>query len=87
MKLALILAASILAAGPARADEKTVGDLVVDLGLMPAWKAMEVDGHREAHSHSFVSKTGSQHLLVVVAYKKTGKHLGDAQVFFEVIDP
>jgi len=87
MKVAFALTALVLAASPARADEKSVGGLIVNLGLMPAWQAMQVDGHREAHSHEFTSHTGSQHLLIVVADKATGKRLGDAQVVVEVIDP
>jgi hypothetical protein len=87
MRVACAFAALILAASPARADEKTVGNLVVNLGLMPAWQAMQVEGHREAHSHEFVSHSGSQHLLIVVADKATGKRLGEAQVVVEVIDP
>ena len=87
MRTLCALAAVLLAASPVRADEKTVGTVIVNLGLMPAAQAMQVDGHREAHSHEFTSKTGSQHLLIVVADKQSGKRLGDARVVVEVIDP
>jgi hypothetical protein len=87
MRFAFTLAALLLAASPALADEKIVGDMVINLGLMPAWQAMQVEGHREAHSHQFVSRNGSQHLLIVVADKQTGKRLGEARVVVEVIDP
>jgi hypothetical protein len=87
MRFACAIAAMLLAAAPASADEKIVGDLIVNLGLMPAWQAMQVDGHREAHSHEFTSHTGSQHLLIVVADKKTGRRLAGAEVVVEVIDP
>jgi len=87
MKFACAFAALLLAASLARGDEKTVGNLTINLGLMPAWQAMQVDGHREAHSHEFTSRSGSQHLLIVIADKKTGKRIGDAQVVVEVVDP
>jgi hypothetical protein len=87
MRLAYTLTALALAASPVRADEKVAGNLIINLGLMPAWQAMQVEGHREAHSHQFTSHSGSQHVLIVVADKATGKRLGGAAVAVEVIDP
>ena len=78
---------AVLIATPGLAQEHKAGGLVINLGLMPAWKAMQVDGHREAHSHEFTSQTGSQHVLIVVADQKSGQRIGDARVVVQITDP
>ena len=87
MKTLLAFLVLMLAAIPGWTQEKTVGGLVINLGLMPAQKAMQVGGHSEAHSHEFTSPSASQHLLVVLADKKTGMRMANARVVVEVIDP
>ena len=87
MKTLLAFLALMLAVIPGWTQEKTVDGLVINLGLMPAQKAMQVGGHREAHEHAFTNSTGAEHLLVVVANAKTGERLGDARVVVEVRDP
>ena len=69
------------------AQEKTVGGVVINLGLMTAAKAMQVDGHREAHEHAFTSSISAEHLLVTLSDAKTGERIGDAAVLVEVEDP
>lgn len=79
-----ILAAAI--AAPALAQQETkVEGLVIELGVMPADKAVHALGHAQAHPAKFPS--GSQHLLVTVAEEKSGRRLGDADVVIEVVDP
>jgi hypothetical protein len=87
MKTLLAFLVLTLAAIPGWTQEKTVGGLVINLGLMPAAKAMQVGGHREAHEHAFTNSTGAEHLLVVVVNAKTGERRGDARVVVEVRDP
>ena len=84
LSVAMVLA---LAAPAAWAQEKTVGGMVINLGLMTAAKAMQVDGHREAHEHAFTSSISAEHLLVTISDAKTGQRIGDAEVLVEVQDP
>ena len=66
-------------------QEAKVEGLVIDLGIMPAEKAVHALGHSQAHPQTFPS--GSQHLLITVAEQKSGRRLGDADVVVEVVDP
>lgn len=84
--IAVGLLASVLAWTPVAAQQtKTVGGLVVNLGLMSAELAMRADGHREAHPLN--PPSGSQHLLITLDEEKSGKRIGDAEVVVEVTDP
>ena len=87
MKTLLAFLVLALAAIPGWTQEKSVGGLVINLGLMPASKAMQVGGHREAHEHAFTNSSGAEHLLITLADAKTGARIGDAQVVVEVRDP
>ena len=78
---------ALLIATPGLAQEHKAGGLIINFGLMPAWKAMQVDGHREAHSHEVTSRTGSQHLLVVLTDEKTGARIAGAKVAVLLTDP
>jgi hypothetical protein len=80
-------AALLLAATASFAQQKSVGGLVINLGLMSAAKAMQVDGHREAHEHAFTSSSSAEHLLVTVEDAKTKQRIGDAKVVVSVKDP
>jgi len=76
-----------LAATVSFGQEKSVGGLVINLGLMSAAKAMQVDGHREAHEHAFTNSIGAEHLLVTIGDAKTKRRIGDARVVVYVKDP
>lgn len=68
-------------------QEKSVGGLVINLGLMTAAKAMQADGHREAHEHAFTNSSAAEHILVSIEDAQTGRRIGDARVVVEVKDP
>jgi hypothetical protein len=74
-----------LAWAPAAAQQKTVGGLIVSLGIVPAAVALRAEGHRDAHPTN--PPSGSQHLLITLDDEKTGKRVGDAEVAIEVTDP
>jgi hypothetical protein len=81
----LFAIAALFAAASVWAQEKTVDGLVINLGLMPAEKAVHALGHSEAHPATFPS--GSQHVLISVADAKTHKPIGDATVVVNVRAP
>jgi hypothetical protein len=81
------LVALAFAATPSFGQEKSAGGLVINIGLMTAAKAMQVDGHREAHEHAFTNSSAAEHLLVTIKDAKTGRRIGDARVVVEVKDP
>src|SRR5690349_10387273 len=83
--LAFLAMAALVAVAPALAQEKTVNGLVINLGLMPAEKAVHAVGHAEAHPQTFPS--GSQHILIMVADAKSHKPIGDATVVVAVRSP
>jgi len=85
--LAAAFAALALSATASFGQEKTAGGLVINLGLMTAAKAMQVDGHREAHEHAFTNSIASEHLLVTIEDAKTKRRIGDARVVVYVKDP
>ncbi len=84
-ELASFAVAALLAAASATAQEKTVDGLVINLGLLPAEKAVHALGHSEAHPAAFPS--GSQHVLITVADAKTHRSIGDATVVVAVRAP
>ena len=84
-----VLVATLLAAAlawtPAVAQQRTVGGLIINLGIVPAADALRADGHPDAHpAHP---PSGSQHLLITLDEEKSGKRVGDAEVVLEVTDP
>lgn len=90
MRRASTLAAGLLAMGLAcvalAADQsKTVGGVVINLGIVPAEVALRAEGHSEAHPKN--PPPGSQHLLITLDEQKSGKRIGDAEVVVEVTDP
>jgi hypothetical protein len=80
---AAVLALSAIAAFGQQS--KSVDGVVVQLGLMPAERAVHAEGHRDAHPATFPS--GSQHVLVTLADAKSGKPIADADVVVEVVNP
>lgn len=84
--LAVGILGTVLVWTPAAAQEsKTVGGLVVNLGIMSAELALRAEGHREMHP--LHPPPGSQHLLITLDDEKSGKRIGDADVVIEVTDP
>jgi hypothetical protein len=80
------LLTGLLAAAPALAQqEKNVNGLTINLGLMPAEKAVHAEGHRDAHPSVFPS--GTQHVLITVVEARTHKRIGDATVVVAVRGP
>jgi len=82
---ALVLVLAALPGAALAQQEKTVGGLTVNLGLMSAEQALRAEGHREAHPATFPS--GSQHILITLAESRSGKRIGDAAVVVQVRDP
>jgi hypothetical protein len=75
-----------LASTPAAAQQvKSVGGVIVNLGVMSAEAALHADGHRDAHP--LHPPSGSQHLLITLDDEKTRARIGDAEVSIEVTDP
>ena len=75
-----------LACTPAMAQQaKTVGGLVVNLGIVPAEVALRAEGHRDAHPTN--APHGSQHLLITLDEEKGGKRISASEVVVEVTDP
>lgn len=85
--LVAAFAALALAATASFGQERSVGGLVINLGLMSAAQAMQVDGHREAHEHAFTNSSAAEHLLVTIEDAKTKRRIGDARVVVYVKDP
>jgi hypothetical protein len=81
-----IAALFVLAAGAVYAQQaKTVDGVVINLGIMPAARAVHAQGHGEAHPATFPS--GSQHVLITLADAKSRRAIGDADVLVEIVDP
>ena len=75
-----------LAALPAAAQsQKTVGGLVVNIGIVNAIDAEHSDAQHGVHKGSHGS--GQQHILVSLAEQKGGARVGDAQVSIELKNP
>jgi hypothetical protein len=84
--IATSLLAMTLTSSPAAAQQvKTVGGVVVNIGIVPAEVALRADGHRDAHP--LHPPAGSQHLLVTLDDEKNHQRIGDAEVLVEVTDP
>jgi hypothetical protein len=68
---------------PAMAQNSRIVDgLVLNLGIVPAEVALRADGHRDAHPAN--PPSGSQHLLITVDDRNSGKRISDAEVSVEV---
>jgi hypothetical protein len=83
--IGLLAIAAMLAAASAAAQERKVDGLVINLGLMPAEKAVHALGHSEAHPAAFPS--GSQHVLITLDDASTHRRIGDATVVVAVRGP
>jgi|GEM_PF-2639083 len=70
----------------ARADhQKTVNGIIVNIGVVPAGRALDFSG--EAATHDKRLPSGAQHLVVSLSDAKLGTHIADAKVTVEIKDP
>ena len=84
--MAVALLTIALACAPVVAQQsKSVGGMVINLGIVSAEAALRAYGHRDKHPTN--PPSGSQHLLITLDEEKTGKRVGDAEVVMEVTDP
>jgi hypothetical protein len=89
MKLRSLFAAAALAAGfavPASAQQvKTVGGIVVNIGIMNAIAAEHADAQHGVHQGGH--GPGKEHIVVALAEEKGGVRIADAEVAIEVKNP
>jgi hypothetical protein len=78
--LAALLAFSVHAQGM-----KTVGGIVVNIGIVSALDAEHVDAQHGAHKGGHGG--GMEHVVVSLAEEKSGERIPDAEVAIEVRDP
>jgi len=84
--VAVVFSGMALAWTPAAAQHATTVDgLVVNLGIVPAEVALRADGHRDAHPLN--PPSGSQHLLITLDERTSGKRIAAAEVVVDVTDP
>lgn len=84
--LAAAALAAALAALPAAAQQmKTVGGVVVNIGIISAIAAEHADAQHGVHKGGHGS--GMEHVVVSLAEEKSGARIGDADVTIEVKTP
>jgi hypothetical protein len=77
--------AAMLALPVCAQQMKTVGGLVINIGIVSAIEAEHVDAQHGAHKGGHGS--GARHIVVSLAEQKGGARVGDAQVSIEVKNP
>ena len=77
--------AAMLALPVCAQQMKTVGGLVINIGIVSAIEAEHVDAQHGAHKGGHGS--GTQHIVVSLTEQKGGARIGDAQVSIEVKNP
>ena len=82
---ATALGATLIALPAAAQQMKTVGGVVVNIGIMSAIEAEHVDAQHGAHKGGHGS--GMEHVVVSLADEKSGARIGDADVTIEVKNP
>jgi hypothetical protein len=89
MNVPNLFAAAALAAGlafPAAAQQmKTVGGIVVNIGIVNAIAAEHADARHGVHTGGHTP--GMEHVVVALAEAKGGARIGDAEVAIEVRNP
>ena len=86
LRVITILFALICLVSLARADhQKAVSGIIVNIGVVPAEKALGFSG--EAATHDKGQSSGAQQLVVSLSDAKQGIHIADAQVTVEIKDP
>jgi len=84
--LAAVALGAALVALPAAAQQmKTVGGVVVNIGIISAIAAEHADAQHGAHTGGHGS--GMEHVVVSLAEEKSGARIGDAEVTIEVKNP
>lgn len=81
----LLLSISLAPAAPRATHQKTVDGIIVNIGIVPAGKAVAFPG--EAEKHGARQPSGAQHLVVSLSDAKTGARISGAEVSIEVKDP
>jgi hypothetical protein len=79
------LVCCLLATGVAAERQKSVGGMVVNIGVVPASKAFQFEAERSIHGKT--PPSGAQHLTVSLSDAKTGAHIATADVSAEIKDP
>ena len=77
--------AAMLALPVCAQQMKTVGGLVINIGIVSAIDAEHVDAQHGAHKGGHGS--GARHIVVSLAEQSGGARIGDAQVSIEVKNP
>ena len=79
------LGATLLALPAAAQQMKTVGGIVVNIGIVSAIDAEHADARHGVHKGGHGS--GMEHVVVSLAEEKGGARIGDADVTIEVKNP
>jgi hypothetical protein len=79
------LGAALVALPAAAQQMKTVGGVVVNIGIMSAIAAEHSDAQHGVHTGGHGS--GMEHVVVSLAEEKSGARIGDADVTIEVKNP
>ena len=79
------LSAALVAAPVAAQQMKTVGGVVVNIGIISAIAAEHADARHGVHKGGHGS--GMEHVVVSLAEEKSGARIGDADVTIEVKTP
>lgn len=82
---AAALSAALVAAPAAAQQMKTVGGVVVNIGIISAIAAEHADARHGVHKGGHGS--GMEHVVVSLAEEKSGARIGDADVTIEVKTP
>lgn len=82
---AAALSAALVAAPAAAQQMKTVGGVVVNIGIVSAIAAEHADARHGVHKGGHGS--GMEHVVVSLAEEKSGARIGDADVTIEVKTP
>jgi hypothetical protein len=82
---AAALGAALVALPAAAQQMKTVGGVVVNIGIMSAIAAEHSDAQHGVHTGGHGS--GMEHVVVSLAEEKSGARIGDADVTIQVKNP
>ena len=82
---AAALGAALIALPAAAQQMKTVGGVVVNIGIISALAAEHADAQHGVHQGGHGS--GMEHVVVSLAEEKSGARIGDADVTIEVKSP
>jgi len=82
---AAVLGATLAALPAAAQQMKTVGGVVVNLGIVSAIAAEHADAQHGVHKGGHGS--GMEHVVVSLAEEKSGTRIADAEVTIEVKNP